>query len=67
MRSSELPEPECQYGYPWLQIERILTSDESNHLADWMLGQTMSLCDDHGTVVYSWDLMRFLDGLPIID
>lgn len=24
-------------------------------------------CGPHGPVVYSWDLTRFLDGLPIID
>lgn len=67
MNTEELPVPECQYGYPWSQLTGLLTFDEAESLRHWMWGQTMSLCDDHGTVVYSWDLMRFLDGLPIID
>lgn len=80
-----LPEPECESGYPWSQIETFLDSGEFACLMDWMHGQTMSLCDGrryshetkkysekcngvaHGTVVYAWDLERFMRGGPILD
>lgn len=62
----KLSPPECPHGYTVEQIEEIF-GDEVPYFWNWMKGQTMMLCPDHGTVVYPWDLKRYLQGGPIID
>lgn len=62
-----LPKPECEQGYPWTQIEGLLDQAQLEKLRDWMYGQTMSLCEEHGGVIYPWDLRGFLQGSPITD
>ena len=77
-------EPECDYGYTYLQLEAIL-GDRLSEFQSWMRGQTMTLCNGqrfnhdtgeyeescggaaHGSVVYGWDLERFLAGGEVID
>ena len=64
----------CKYGYTEIEIAEIVDDVEDfNH---WMRGQTMAICcasnlnpcaEEHGVVVYPWDLERYLCGLPIID
>lgn len=52
-----IPEPECESGYPWGQIETFLSAEQFAELMDWMHGQTMSLCEgrrySHETKEYS--------------
>lgn len=81
-----LPEPKCERGYPWHQIEEeVLDANGLAELSRWMYGQTMMLCQGqvynheareydescggvaHGSVVYRWDLERFIKGGQIID
>lgn len=61
-------DPECEHGYPWSQIEREWGEPFAQRLAQWMAGQTMALCDEHGTVVYQWDMRRFAGSIiPCLD
>jgi hypothetical protein len=74
----DLPQPECESGYPVTQVEAIL-GDRMTEFNRWMRGQTGAICDGrkydhnkreyhntncgpHGMVVYAWDLRQFLDG-----
>lgn len=73
-----LPTPECKYGYPAIQLEKIL-GDRMPDFFRWMRGQTFALCDGreydygareykptgcgpHGAVYYSSDVRQFLAG-----
>lgn len=51
-----LPEPECESGYPWSQIDTFLDVGRVAELMDWMHGQTMTLCEggryNHDTKSY---------------
>lgn len=47
---------------PWEQIEFTLGKREYKKFKKWMFGQTVPFGG-----VYTWDLERFLDGLPVID
>lgn len=35
-------------------------------LADYMFGQTMAMVGGEG-LLYEWDVIRFIKGLPVID
>jgi hypothetical protein len=78
-----LPKPECKSGYTARQITEITGANESSFweymrgqtmtICD---GQQYSHelqkyiptnCGPHGSVVYPWDLERFLKGLPPLD
>lgn len=67
-----LPAPECVLGYTGNQVREIM-GDRLDEFHRWMRGQTVSGCQAeecdraHGGVVYESDLVRFLDGRPIID
>jgi hypothetical protein len=61
-----LPDPGCKYGYTTEQL-RLILADRFEEFGDWMYGQTMTLCPEHGVVVYPWDLGRFIAGRPIVD
>lgn len=77
------PEPDCDLGYSFDLLEETLGAERFADLMDWMQGQTMAICDGrrydhdtqeyyetlhaHGPVVYTWDVMRFLAGGPILD
>lgn len=75
--------PECQLGYPIDQVQRILgdrfpefnewIAGQTVSICD---GRSYNYetkqyeetgCGPHGSVIYSWDLDRFLKGLPVID
>lgn len=67
-----LPAPECVYGFTEPQVREIM-GDRLDRFHWWMRGQTISGCQGekceraHGGVVYEHDLVRFLDGRPIVD
>lgn len=52
-----IPDPECESGYPWSQIETFLGVERTEELMRWMRGQTMTLCEgrrySHDTEDYS--------------
>lgn len=62
----KLEQPAHKYGYTRDQIDRILDGD-TGPFWRWMRGQTMMLDPELGTIVYSSDLKRYLEGCPIID
>lgn len=83
MAIQNLEDPECELGYTEEQLERILgdryqefnfwMSGQTMSICD---GRAYNYnlkkyeptgCGPHGVVVYSWDLDRFLNNLPIID
>lgn len=51
-----LPEPLCEGGYPWPQVEQILDAETLSAFREWMSGQTMMLCQgrayDHESKQY---------------
>lgn len=56
-----LPEPDCtDDAYSFDLLAETLGEEKFAELMDWMHGQTMRLCDDHGPVVYAWDVASFL-------
>ncbi len=57
---------QCELGITYEEIEHAL-KDRTQEFYNWMDGQTMALCPEHGGVVYPWDLQRFISGLPLID
>lgn len=61
-----LEEPQHKYGYTLEQIDRIMEGRRAE-FSEWMRGQTMMLDPELGTIVYAWDVKRFLEGRPIID
>lgn len=63
---TNLPKPDCRLGYTDSQITEIV-GDQKPHFNRWISGQTRALCPDHGGIVYTWDLTRYLAGLPILD
>lgn len=78
-----LPKPECKYGYNRIELEKILkdrfeefskwmngqtmmTCDGRRW--DSSTGGYIEDCPKpHGSIVYPWDLERFLAGKPVID
>ena len=78
-----LPAAECLYGYPWPQLKLILkdrylhfvlwmnsqtvTICDGTKYNHETKQYELTLCGPHGSVVYKWDLERFLAGRPIID
>ena len=64
---------ECYMGYPRSQVERVVGPERIKEFDRWMYGQTAAICQgencqvSHGTVIYPWDVKRFLEGRPIID
>lgn len=83
MSLHQVPEPQCQFGYPHPQLQEMLGARYPQFMK-WMSGQTQSICDGrsydhekreyqqtgcgpHGPVVYVWDLDRWLAGLPVVD
>lgn len=42
----DMPEPECKYGYPQSQIEKIFPEDRLKEFHLFMNGQTVSLCNN---------------------
>lgn len=78
----ELPKPECPYGYPETQLERIL-GDRMPEFFKFMRGQTVSLCEGreynyerkayfetghtHGVIFYEGDVRNFLGSRRWID
>lgn len=66
MKKYSLSIPKCEYGYTPEQLQEIFGDD----LIDfdlWMSGQTRMLCEEHGGITYSWDVKRYIQGLPVID
>lgn len=55
-KMEELPEPECEGGYPWTQLQQLFDEQQRNRLHQWMNGQTMMLCEgrryNHATMEY---------------
>lgn len=83
MKRKELPAPECGLGYTDSQLKTILGSRYEEFIRwmrgqtvalcdgkryDYEVNEYVNTgCGPHGVVVYSWDLERFIDGLPVID
>ncbi len=42
---NKLPDPECEGGYPWSQIDAIFDVDTVKRLEKFMAGQTMMICE----------------------
>lgn len=77
------PQPDCKYGYTQSQLDSILGSRLKEfeywmrgqtvavcdgRRYDYNLKTYVDTgCGPHGTVVYSWDVQRFLQNRPIID
>jgi len=61
-----LPDPDCVYGYTEESLLQIL-GDRYEDFAEWMYGQTMTLCPQHGAVAYAWDLANYLRGGKVVD
>ena len=51
-----------QQCIPYEQLESVMGKREYKKFMKWMYGQTVPLGG-----VYSWDLVRYLNGLPCID
>lgn len=55
-------------GIPMSSVKRMC--DDLNvsekKLMDYMFGQTMAMVGSEG-LLYEWDVMRFIKGLPVID
>lgn len=67
-RKHYLPKPDCELGYPLDQVYVIVGHDRRGEFNRWISGQTMALCNNHaGGIVYPWDLVGFLDNVPITD
>jgi len=53
----DLGNPDCIYGYSWNGLKDRLPSDRFNALRQWMVGQTVAICDgrsyDHVSREYS--------------
>ena len=56
----------CELGATSVELQALLGS-RLIAFHDWMRGQTMVLCPEHGEVVYQYDLERFLAGSRIFD
>lgn len=83
MKGKELPEPECELGYTLSQLVNIMgdrirefdswLSGQTVALCDGRAydPQTEEYyntgCGPHGSVVYYWDVKRFLDGEQVVD
>lgn len=81
--SSKLPEPACRFGYTVDQVRDIMGDrfDEfsrwmggqtmlicDGYRYDREIRQSVpNDCGPHSTVIYAWDVERFLSGLPIVD
>lgn len=52
----ELPAPECPYGYPKEQLEKLFGTYGYQRLGRWMVGQTMAICDG---LTYSHEDKRY--------
>ena len=37
--------PECQLGYPLTQLKRALSDGDYQRLMQWLVGQTVGVCD----------------------
>lgn len=55
-RPEQLPEPECELGYPHSQLEEMFDEQQMKRLHLWMAGQTQAICEgklyDHGKGEY---------------
>lgn len=56
----------CELGATAEEIQALL-GERLPEFHDWMHGQTMGLCPEHGQVVYRIDLERFLAGSRYFD
>lgn len=56
----------CELGATPEELQAVL-GDRLPVFHDWMRGQTMGLCPEHGGVIYQCDLERFLAGSRIFD
>lgn len=53
-------------GYVMADLEAVMHPDTYAALQEYMDGQTMALVNGD-LIVYTWDLERFLMGLPVND
>ena len=49
------------------QLKKILKTKSYKNLDDWMRGQTCGVNEKGETVIYDSDLLRWLEGSPVID
>lgn len=65
----KVPTMLCEYGYTRSEIEDRFPpgSDIDKKFYEFMNGQTMMLCDDHGIIIYRSDVERFLTGKGLWD
>jgi hypothetical protein len=78
-----LPRPACKYGYSqdqlvdilgdrmvefkkWMRGQTISLCEGRQYNPETKEYES-SGCGPHGSVIYSWDVQRFLDGSPIVD
>lgn len=52
----ELPEPECKYGYPSYQIDKMFPGERRDDFSRWMRGQTVMLCEGRS---YNYDTKEY--------
>ena len=56
----------CEFGATSAELQ-VLLGNRLPAFQDWMSGQTMGVCPEHGPVVYRSDLERFFAGRPVLD
>jgi hypothetical protein len=80
---TKFPPPVCKWGYTDAQIREIMgdryaefvgwMSGQTMALCDGLeynhdKREYIQSCEvGHGPVTYGWDILRFLEGLPVID
>lgn len=58
----------CELGLTQQELKDVLkTPERYAEFSTWFYGQTAALCDEHGIAIYPWDVMAFLEGLPVTD
>lgn len=53
-------------GYLISNIKEVLEPEKFAEFEDWISGQTVGMYNGE-IVVYQYDLLRFLKGLPVLD
>lgn len=53
-------------GYTIRNIKEVLDEETSTKFEDWISGQTVGIYEGE-SLIYQYDFIRFLKGLPVLD